>query len=120
MPQAILIFDFGASEEAAQQARRKIEGWKQGFRLGNRVSLKFDRGEAVAEKSGKEKESQEARPSRIRLLVRLAFSDHERLSYQNWFNRIPAEEPFKSVKAERVQGGETAFREASQRFEALD
>ena len=37
MAQTIMIFDFGTNEEAAQQARHKIEGWKQGFRLGEKM-----------------------------------------------------------------------------------
>lgn len=51
MPQSILIFDFGTNEEAAQQARHKIDAWKQGFRLGNKMLLKFERQE-VADKDG--------------------------------------------------------------------
>ena len=49
-----MIFDFGSNEEAAQQARHKVEGWKQGFRLGNKLMVKFDRGdeEAGAEDDG--------------------------------------------------------------------
>jgi hypothetical protein len=35
MAQSIFVFDFGTNEEAAQQARHKVEGWKQGFRLGS-------------------------------------------------------------------------------------
>jgi hypothetical protein len=50
MPQSILMFDFGANEDAAQQARHKVEAWKQGFRLGNKMLLKFDREETAAEK----------------------------------------------------------------------
>ena len=52
MAQSIFIFDFGTNEEAAQQARHKIEGWKQGFRLGNKMTLKFEREDAVAEGEG--------------------------------------------------------------------
>lgn len=48
MAQSILMFDFGANEEAAQQAKRKVEAWKQGFRLGNKMLLKFDREESAA------------------------------------------------------------------------
>jgi|SRR5579872_6915033 len=52
MPQSILIFDFGTNEEAAQQARHKIDAWKQGFRLGNKMLLKFERQEAPYEDGG--------------------------------------------------------------------
>jgi hypothetical protein len=43
MAPSILIFDFGTNEEAAQQAKHKIEGWTQGFRLGKKISVKFER-----------------------------------------------------------------------------
>ena len=45
MAQSILIFDFGTNEEAAQQARHKVDGWKQAFRLGDKMLLKFEREE---------------------------------------------------------------------------
>jgi hypothetical protein len=43
MAQTILIFDFGANEDAAQQARHKLEGWTQAFHLTKKILLKFDR-----------------------------------------------------------------------------
>src|SRR5580704_1545230 len=95
MAQSILIYDFGTNEEAAQQARHKIEGWKQGFRLGNKMTLKFEREEIAAkgdggegahakgakkssdkESAGKEDENTEV-PTRVKLLLKLDFSDHE-------------------------------------------
>ena len=43
-------FDFGKDEERAQQARHKLEGWRQAFRLDKRVQYKMDRpGIAVSE-----------------------------------------------------------------------
>jgi len=57
MAQSILIFDFAKDEEAAQQARHKIDAWKQGFRLGNKILLKFDRGELAEKASAEEKPS---------------------------------------------------------------
>ena len=46
MAHYFLIFDFETNEEAAQQARHKVEGWTQGFRLGKKMLLKFEREEA--------------------------------------------------------------------------
>ncbi|HKW31796.1 MAG TPA: hypothetical protein VJN92_02245 [Candidatus Acidoferrum sp.] len=40
-------FDFGTDEEKAQQARHKLEGWRQAFRLDRRVQYKMDRPESV-------------------------------------------------------------------------
>ena len=138
MAPSILIFDFGANEEAAQQARHKIEGWKQGFRLGNKMLLKFDREEpsgktgdaegAVAEKkpaakksAAKTEKAEKAQgTSRVRLLVKLDFSDHEKLSHQRWLDRIPAEEPFKSAKGETLRSGDPALAKTAELFESLD
>ncbi|MGB9335213.1 MAG: hypothetical protein WCB14_09420 [Candidatus Acidiferrales bacterium] len=95
MSQAILIFDFAANEESAQQAWHRAEAWKKGFRLGNKLAVKFERtleessSDDAKEKS--KKKSEDEGQSRIRLLVRLAFSDHEKLSYTRWLDRIPTE-----------------------------
>jgi hypothetical protein len=148
MPQSILIFDFGKNEEAAQQARHKFEAWKQAFRLGDKAVLKFERkanepsaageasgaaksdeggkGKTSAKKSAKKKstaaEGDEIAAERadIRILIRLSFSDHEKLSHQRWVERIPSEEPFKSAKGETIRHSEASFSETSELFDSLD
>jgi hypothetical protein len=138
MAQSIFIFDFGTNEEAAQQARHKIEGWKQGFRLGDKMTLKFDREDiAAGEESDAEAPAKVAKKSadkksaekkgdgaeaatRVRVLVRLDFSDHEKLSHQRWLDRIPAEEPFKSAKAETLRSGDPEHAKVAERFDLLD
>ena len=45
MAHTYMLFDFGTDEEKAQQARHKLEGWKQAFRLDKKLQVKFDRGE---------------------------------------------------------------------------
>lgn len=139
MAESILTFDFGTNEEGAQQARHKIEGWKQGFRLGNKMVLKFERdsaaehddasrkqesskNKAAAKKRAAKQDSQDAAVSsgRVRLLLRLNFSDHEKLSHQRWLDRIPAEEPFKSVKTETVRTGDPEFSGIAELFDSLD
>jgi hypothetical protein len=146
MAESILTFDFGTNEEGAQQARHKIEGWKQGFRLGSKMVLKFERDDA-AEQSGQDENDASAKPKqesskkkpaakkraakddgqdaaepsgRVRLLLRLNFSDHEKLSHQRWLDRIPAEEPFKSVKTETVRTGDPEFPALAELFDSLD
>ena len=89
MAQTFLVFDFGANEETAQQARLTLERWKQSFRLDKKLLLKFDREEAAeaeaeeAEK-GTKKKAESAAEGRTFLIVRLDFSDHEKLSHQRW------------------------------------
>jgi hypothetical protein len=109
MAQSYLIFDFGANEQAAQQARHKLEGWKQGFRLGNKIVFKFER-ESPEKKNGGE---------HIRILILLDFSDHEKLSHHRWMERIPSEEPFKSASSQVHRAGEDEFASTAERFESL-
>jgi len=150
MAHSFLIFDFGGNEEAAQQARHRIDGWKQGFRLDKKLQVKFERKEqeananaapAVAPKTGKSaakgkakagaKSKSEGEPasdptsapgdsSQIRLIVRLDFSDHEKLSHQRWIERIPAEDPFKAANPQVIRAGEPEFKPTSDLFDSLD
>ncbi len=138
MPQTFLVFDFGTSEEAAQQARHRLEGWKQAFRLGDKLKFKFERkpsepaaeaaepaAEAPKKKSKKKKGEPAAQPvaaqptDRLRVLVRLEFSEHEKLSYQRWLDRIPGEAPFQSAEKQIVRRGQEAFEEVSKVFDDL-
>ncbi|MBZ5661821.1 MAG: hypothetical protein LAO08_15570 [Acidobacteriia bacterium] len=150
MAHIFLIFDFGGNEEVAQQARHKVDGWKQGFRLGKKLELKFERkgpepapagaSEAPAkaakkdsrakvpsktksksaDKAGKAQESKTEENAQIRLIVRLDFSDHEKLSSQRWLERIPTEEPFKTVGSKTVRAGDPEFKTTSELFDSLD
>jgi hypothetical protein len=135
MPHSFLIFDFGTNEEAAQQARHRLEGWKQGFRLDKKLLLKFDRDESNEEEDDGEtgkgskakdkprtnagKSAKDRADGRIRLFVRLDFSDHEKLSHQRWLDRIPSEEPFKSVESEIIRPGESDFEDTEEHFNSL-
>lgn len=130
MAHDFLIFDFDTNEEAAQQARHRVEGWTQGFRLGKKMLLKFEREDSKATseeddsetKAAKRKRSAKdnsASASRIRVFVRLDFSEHEKLSHQRWLDRIPTEEPFKSAKAEIIRQGDPEFSETAELFDSL-
>jgi len=145
MPHSFLLFDFGADENAAQQARHRIDGWKQGFRLDKKIQVKFERKEPEAKaeaapaappKAGKTSAKGKAKPSaksksapednpgtdpgQVRLIVRLDFSDHEKLSHQRWIDRIPIEEPFKDANPKIVRSGEPEFKSTSDLFDSLD
>jgi len=144
MAQSILIFDFGTNEEAAQQGRHKVDAWQQGFRLGKKILLKFDRKESndgadaatgdaneasatkgkPAKKSSAKAKSASAgdgkAASGVRLLIRLDFSDHEKLTLQRWLDRIPSEEPFKSAKGETIRHADAAFAATAELFDSLD
>jgi hypothetical protein len=130
MAHSYLVFNFGTDEETAQQARHKIEAWKQGFRLGNKMLLKFERVEpeeqegtakpSAAKKKSSAKSEKNNSNSSIRVLVRLDFSDHEKLSQQRWLDRIPSEDPFKSAECEIIRQPDAEFEQTAELFESLD
>ena len=148
MAHIFLIFDFGGNEEIAQLARHKVDGWKQGFRLGKKLELKFERNgpepagasempvkagkedskakgpskskSKSADKAGKAQDEKTEAAAQIRLIVRLDFSDHEKLSSQRWSDRIPTEDPFKTVSSKTVRSGDPEFRSTSDLFDSLD
>lgn len=114
MTSSYLIFDFGGKEDAAQQARQRVENWQRGFRLGNKLSLRFER----AEPGGDEEDAKAA--AHIRVIVRVDFSDHEKLSRQRWLERIPADDVFKSAQLETISPGDAAYTVTAEKFETLD
>jgi hypothetical protein len=148
MAHIYMHFDF-ADEENAQQARHKLDVWKQAFRLDKKLQYKLERPEeegaedsasadAAAgtkdtekpksksksqnrKKSGRTEGSSEGNgTSTVSLLVRLYFSSHEKLSEQRWVDRIPTEEPFKSASPRVLRQGEAGFEEALKQFSDLD
>jgi hypothetical protein len=148
MAHSFLVFDFGGNEEAAQQARLRIEAWKQGYRLDKKLQVKFERNEL--EKNAEEEAAKPSKPAtkaksqhkstakrasgkesskddtasdgnaKIRLIVRLDFSDHEKLSHQRWVERIPTEEHFKDANPRVIRAGEADFKATSDLFDFLD
>ncbi len=150
MAHSFLIFDFGGNEDAAQQARHRIDGWKQGYRLDKKLQVKFERKEPEAKpdaapaappKAAKSGAKERAKPgaksksggesaseansapadlAQIRLIVRLDFSDHEKLSHQRWIERIPNEEPFKTANPRIIRAGEPEFKATSDLYDSLD
>jgi hypothetical protein len=149
MAHDFLIYDFGTNEETAQSARRKVEGWAQSYRLGKKLTFKFDREEGegaeddgaetaveresehdhereaksrnakFGKKTGAQKKSDEKKAGRVHGIVRLDFSPHEKLSHQRWLDRIPTEEPFKSAKGKVVRAGHEDHADAAERFDEL-
>ena len=148
MAHIYMHFDF-ADEENAQQARHKLDVWKQAFRLDKKLQYKLERPEeADAEeedsvsadaasgakdaKKTKSKSQNRKKAGRaeggsedngtgsVSLLVLLYFSSHEKLSEQRWLDRIPTEEPFKSASPKVLRQGEVGFDEALKQFSDLD
>jgi hypothetical protein len=135
MAHIYMIFDFEKDEEKAQQARHKLEGWKQAFRLDKKLLYKFERadveageseeeekpaktkGAAKSKKKPAKEEKEGAEP--VKLLIRLAFSGHEKLSEQRWVDRIPTEDPFQSAQSETIKSSDAKFAATEKQFEAL-
>ena len=59
MAHIYIKLDFGTDEEKAQQARHKLDGWKQAFRLDKRLLYKLDRPESAAGEAGSKPEPDE-------------------------------------------------------------
>jgi hypothetical protein len=110
MAQTYLVFDFGTGEDIAQQARHRLDSWRQAFHLTNKLEYKLDR--EAAEKEGT--------PDHLKLVVRLDFSDHEKLSYQRWVDRIPTEAPFKDASPKVIRHGDADFAVSEKLFDSLD
>lgn len=158
MAHIYLLFAFAKDEEKAQQARHKLETWKQAFRLDKKMLYKVERiavepadGEPEAAKAKQAKPEKAEKPKSekakgkgkgkaaakaeveatpaaeaapassedIRILVRLGFSGHEKLSEQRWVQRIPAEEPFRDASPVVVKPGEANFEATEKQFEEL-
>jgi len=145
MAHIYMVFDFAADEEKMQQARHKLEGWKQAFRLDKKLLYKLERIEPIADggdggspkpataekpekavkgkakpKAGAAEEKKEEPRGDVKLMVRLAFSGHEKLTEQRWLQRIPTEEPFQAASPKVVKSGEAGFAEVQNKFEQLD
>ncbi|HET7108552.1 MAG TPA: hypothetical protein VFI38_17190 [Candidatus Acidoferrum sp.] len=137
MAHIYMRFDFGKDEEKAQLARHKLETWKQAFRLDKKLLYNFERAadgtpapEAAAAKSekpkakgkSKGKDGSEAPASNetVTLLLRLGFSNHEKLSEQRWVDRIPTEEPFAGAAPKVLKTGDAHFAETEKEFEELN
>jgi|SRR5215467_6173040 len=149
MAHIYMKFDFGADEQKAQQARHKLDGWKQAFRLDKKLLYKFERpaqegdGAARAEaepaqapkpaKTGKARRASGAKAKNeeesstpptptgpVKLHLRLAFSGHEKMTEERWLKRIPSEQPFKDAAPQTIQPTDAAFAEVEGKFETLE
>ena len=143
MAQTYLLFDFGPDEAKVQQARHKLESWKQAFRLDKKLQYKLEREQPAAPvaaeakpepakpekaKSAKTKSKSKPRSDEaaaedggpVKLFVRLYFSGHEKLSEQRWIDRIPAEEPFKSASPKTIRETEPGFADILKQFDTLE
>lgn len=139
MAHLYLLFDFARDEEKAQQARHKLEGWKQAFRLDKKLLYKIERvaaaptdgdakpapqtekakGKGKAASQSRAESESAAENEEIKLFIRLAFSGHEKLSEQRWLQRIPAEQPFQAASPKVIKPGDEGFEATEKQFDEL-
>jgi hypothetical protein len=129
MAHTYIRFEFGTDEEKAQEARHKLDVWKQAFRLDQKLQYKLERPEEEDGVEGTEAESEKSKSGSakksddggdVSLLVRLYFSTHEKNLEKQWLERIPTEEPFKSASPKVIRKGQAGFDEAVGQFGELD
>jgi hypothetical protein len=117
---AVLKFERTAVESSTEKV--SVEP-----KTGGEMPAESTKGKSGTAKKGakkKEADAEGAEPaaenSRVRILIRLGFSDHEKLSQQRWLDRIPSEEPFKSTKSETIRHSDASFAKTSELFDSLD
>src|SRR5713101_3246350 len=138
MAHSYIRFDFGTDEEKAQQARHKLDGWRQAFRLDKRLQYKLDRPEnapaetaskpepaasaALPEKSkGKAAEKSKGKTASAKSSAAVAENPAAAANAkQRWLDRIPSEEPFKSASPKVVHRSDPEFESTDRQFEALE
>lgn len=111
----------GAGEDGAVSAKDGNDGKEEVN--SPRDKAKSKRTDSKSKKSESKSKKADATPgsgSQIRLLVRLDFSDHEKLSYQRWLERVPADEHFKNASPKIVRPGEAEFTKTAELFDLLD
>jgi len=89
-----------------------VDGWKQAFRLGRKLEMRFERPAPPAE-------GEAADEKHLRLIVRLDFSDHEKLSHTRWLERVPGEAPFKGLPVEVVRSKDASYEKTAALFDSL-
>lgn len=109
----------GAGGEGPDAARndkeaRKVEKPAKSAKSGKAGKAKGKTDAAKPE----EPAAQAASP--VKLILRLAFSGHEKMTEERWLKRIPAEEPFKAAAAETVKMGEAGFEELEAKYDSLE
>ena len=146
MAHIYMTFDFGTDEEKVQQARHKLEMWKQAFRLDKKLLYKFERtGDegatekgverdkksekaakaAKGKKTGKSEEKADSERSaasngNVKLYLRFAFSGHEKMTEDRLLKKFPSEEPFSDLSPQAVKDGDAEFGALEEKFDSLE
>lgn len=104
----------GAGSEPSSETKAEERGKRKAS-----AKKAATKGAKATKSSAEEEQERAAEPADVRILIRLSFSDHEKLSHQRWLDRIPTEEPFKSAKGETVRTADAKFSQTSELFDSL-
>jgi hypothetical protein len=119
-----LLYKFERDEPAQPAAPSKVDKPEKAALGKSAPKSAKAKGKSAAKEAPKSNppaaESSPAPNGNTKLLVRLYFSGHEKLSYQRWIDRIPTEEPFKQAKPETIRQADANFSEVDQKFESLE
>ena len=97
-----MVFEFEEAELVGQ-ARARIDEWVKTFRIA------FGQLKAAEQKQGQS----------AKLIVRLAFGEHEKFAYERWLNRLPQETPFAQARVRLVRPTDPDFAPLEEQFRRL-
>jgi len=97
-----IVFEF-ERPELAGQARARIDEWVKAFRIA----------------FGQLKAAEQEQGQGVRLIVRLAFGEHERFAYERWLNRLSQETPFAQARVRLVKPTDPNFAHLEEQFRRL-
>jgi len=98
MAHTYMKFDFGSDEETAQQARHKLDVWKQAFRLDKKLQYKLDRGEEPEADSVSAEPSAESQPPETHAKGKAAEKSHGKSPAEPKGKHKPAKEASQGAK----------------------
>jgi hypothetical protein len=116
-------FDRATSGDGAEppaEEEKPAKPAKQAKAKGVAKSKSKSKAKSKAKSEDTEAAAKEASsPEPVKLLIRLDFSSHEKLSEQRWVDRIPTEDPFQGASPKLIKPNDAEFADTEKQFEDL-
>ena len=116
-------FDRATSGDGAEppaEEEKPAKPAKEAKSKGAAKSKDKSKSKAKSEGADADTDTKEATPSEpVKLLIRLDFSSHEKLSEQRWIDRIPTEDPFQAASPKLIKPNDAEFGDTEKQFEDL-
>jgi hypothetical protein len=110
----------GDGAEPPSEEEKPAKPAKQAKSKGAAKSKDKSKSKAKSDGADDIPDAKEAAPSEpVKLLIRLDFSSHEKLSEQRWIDRIPTEDPFQSASPKLIKPNDAEFGDTEKQFEDL-